>query len=170
MEALWARRRPDRTGARTSPEVRSAALAAAAASRPAGAAIRPAWLASGAGGATAEASVLTPSARAMTPGALLHVAVTTTPRRGSVSSAARKREPVFASAGPAGPALAPAARARSGSTRIASVRPTACAGQRSSALGSPRYTAWRLKRTHTLGSRARSKTGQFAGTSSRSAW
>ncbi len=44
----------------------------------------------------------------------------------------------------------------SGSSRIASVRPIAAAGQFSLAPGVPRYTAWRLKRKHVSGAVARS--------------
>jgi hypothetical protein len=38
------------------------------------------------------------------------------------------------------------------------------AGQSSVALGEPRYSAWRLNRTHVCGAFARLKTGQERGT------
>ena len=117
----------------------------------------------------------TSSARATSPGWLLQVAVTITPSAGTARSAedASVGWAVRLLTGGSACPVPPPARAPwalSGETRIASVRPTACAGHRSRAPGVPRYTAWRLKRTHTPGSAVRLNTGQLAGTTSRYPW
>ncbi len=104
-----------------------------------------AWVAVAGRGAevAAAASERTLSARATTAESVFHVAVTDTPEDGIVSCADdpwRGSALGLATRGSAGPAVvvAPAPWAVSGATRIASVRPIACAGQRWRELGWPR--------------------------------
>src|SRR5919204_5870580 len=117
----------------------------------------------GAGTAPPDASFAPSRIRRTTRGRSLQVAVTATPAAGTSTRSSLDAPARGSSAGRAlrrgartlGPDGALGAEPR-GSTRIASLRPTACTGQRCSAPGEPRYTAWRSKRTQVAGLSARS--------------